>query len=49
MGMSDLLVKDCLGHEGIQIILGTYGHLYSNTNFTVAESLFSKRLELYFC
>ncbi|GMC03852.1 hypothetical protein K5E_04690 [Enterococcus thailandicus] len=39
MGMSALLVKDRLGHEDIQTTLGTYGHLYPNTNFTVAESL----------
>ncbi|MBE9911762.1 tyrosine-type recombinase/integrase [Enterococcus mundtii] len=39
MGMNALLVKDRLGHEDIQTTLGTYGHLYPNTNFTVAESL----------
>ncbi|MGX7173546.1 hypothetical protein [Enterococcus ratti] len=33
------MVKDRLGHEDIQATLGTYGHLYPNTNFTVAESL----------
>lgn len=38
MGMNALLVKDRLGHEDIQTTLGTYGHLYPNTNFTVAES-----------
>ena len=39
MGMNALLVKDRLGHVDIQTTLGTYGHLYPNTNFTVAESL----------
>ncbi len=39
MGMNALLVKDRLGHEDIQTTLGTYGHLYPNTNFTVADAL----------
>lgn len=39
MGMNALLIKDRLGHEDIKTTLGTYGHLYPNTNFTVASEL----------
>jgi integrase len=39
MGMNALLIKDRLGHEDIQTTLGTYGHLYPNTSFEVAEKL----------
>lgn len=30
-----------LGHEDIKTTLGTYGHLYDNTNFEVANNRFS--------
>lgn len=39
MGMNALLIKDRLGHEDIKTTLGTYGHLYPNTNFTISDSL----------
>ena len=39
MGVNPLLVKDRLGHEKIQTTLGTYGHLYPNSNFEVAKML----------
>lgn len=39
MGVNPLIVKDCLGHEKIQTTLGTYGHLYPNSNFEVAKML----------
>ena len=32
MGENPLLIKERLGHEKIQTTLGTYGHLYPNTN-----------------
>ena len=31
--------KERLGHEKIQTTLGTYGHLYPNTNLEVAKKL----------
>lgn len=39
MGENPLLIKECLGHEKIQTPLGTYGHLYPNTNLEVANKL----------
>lgn len=39
MGENALVVRDRLGHEDIQTTLGTYGHLYPNTNKEVAERL----------
>jgi hypothetical protein len=34
-----LLIKERLGHEKIQTTLGTYGHLYPNTNIEIAKKL----------
>lgn len=39
MGENPLIIKDRLGHEKIQTTLGTYGHLYPNSNFDVAKKL----------
>lgn len=39
MGVNPLIIKDRLGHEKIQTTLGTYGHLYPNSNFEVAKML----------
>jgi integrase len=39
MNQNPLVIKDRLGHEDIQTTLGTYGHLYPNSNFEVADSL----------
>lgn len=39
MGENLLLIKERLGHEKIQTTLGTYGHLYPNTNLEVANKL----------
>lgn len=39
MGENPLIIKDRLGHEEIQTTLGTYGHLYPNSNFDVAHKL----------
>ena len=39
MGENPLLIKERLGHEKIQTTLGTYGHLYPNTNVEVAQKL----------
>lgn len=39
MGENPLLIKKRLGHEKIQTTLGTYGHLYPNTNLEVAKKL----------
>lgn len=39
MVVNPLIVKDRLGHEKIQTTLGTYGHLYPNSNFEVAKML----------
>lgn len=38
-GENPLLIKERLGHEKIQTTLGTYGHLYPNTNLEVANKL----------
>ena len=35
----DKSIKERLGHEKIQTTLGTYGHLYPNTNLEVAKKL----------
>ena len=42
MGETPLIIKDRLGHEKIQTTLGTYGHLYPNSNFEVAKKLTGK-------
>lgn len=39
MGENPLIIKDRLGHEDIETTLGTYGHLYPNSNFEVAYKL----------
>lgn len=39
MGENPLIIKERLGHEKIQTTLGTYGHLYPNSNFDVAKKL----------
>ena len=39
IGENPLLIKERLGHEKIQTTLGTYGHLYPNTNVEVAKKL----------
>ena len=39
MGENPLLIKERLGHEKIQTTLGTYRHLYPNTNVEVAKKL----------
>ena len=39
MECQPLLIADRLGHEKIQTTLGTYGHLYPNTNLEVAKKL----------
>ncbi|HAA9070649.1 TPA: tyrosine-type recombinase/integrase [Listeria monocytogenes] len=39
MGENPLIIKERLGHEDIQTTLGTYGHLYPNSNFQVADKL----------
>ena len=39
MGENPLLIKERLGHQKIQTTLGTYGHLYPNTNLEVANKL----------
>ena len=39
MGENPLIIKDRLGHEDIETTLGTYGHLYPNSNFEVASKL----------
>lgn len=39
MGENPLIIKDRLGHKDIQTTLGTYGHLYPNSNFEVASRL----------
>ena len=38
-GIITLLIKERLGHEKIQTTLGTYGHLYPNTNIEIAKKL----------
>ncbi|HAC0715732.1 TPA_asm: tyrosine-type recombinase/integrase [Listeria monocytogenes] len=39
MGENPLIIKERLGHEDIETTLGTYGHLYPNSNFEVATKL----------
>lgn len=39
LGENAIVIKDRLGHEDIETTLGTYGHLYPNSNFQVAEKL----------
>lgn len=39
MGENPLIIKDRLRHEDIETTLGTYGHLYPNSNFEVANKL----------
>lgn len=39
MGVNPLDVKDRLGHHDIKTTLETYGHLYPNANYVVAEQL----------
>jgi integrase len=39
MGENPLIIKERLGHEEIETTLGTYGHLYPNSNFDVAYKL----------
>lgn len=39
LGENALVVRDRLGHEDIETTLGTYGHLYPNTNRQVADKL----------
>lgn len=42
-GVQPLLIKERVGHKDIKITLNTYGHLYPNQKFTVAELLNEKR------
>lgn len=37
--MTICIIKERLGHEKIQTTLGTYGHLYPNTNLEVRYNL----------
>jgi hypothetical protein len=39
MGDNPLVIKERLGHKDIETALGTYGHLYPNSNFDVAHKL----------
>lgn len=39
LGENALVIRDRLGHEDIKTTLGTYGHLYPNTNHEVAKKL----------
>ena len=39
LGENPLIVKERLGHKDIVTTLGTYGHLYYNSNFEVAKRL----------
>lgn len=39
LGENPLIIRDRLGHEDIETTLGTYGHLYPNTNIEVAQRL----------
>jgi len=41
LGENAIIVRDRLGHEDIETTLGTYGHLYPNTNRAVADKLSS--------
>lgn len=38
-GISPLAIADRLGHENVQITLGTYGHLYPNKQREIADIL----------
>lgn len=47
LGENPLQIKERLGHEDIETMLGTYGHLYPNSIFEVAKKLngiFSKEV-----
>lgn len=39
LGENPLIIRDRLGHEDIETSLGTYGHLYPNKNYEVANRL----------
>jgi integrase len=39
LGENPLIIRDRLGHEDIETTLGTYGHLYPNSNYEVANKL----------
>lgn len=39
LGENAIVVRDRLGHEDVETTLGTYGHLYPNTNIEVAKKL----------
>lgn len=39
LGVSAIIIRDRLGHEDIETTLGTYGHLYPNTNHEVVLKL----------
>lgn len=39
LGENPLIIRDRLGHVEIETTLGTYGHLYPNTNYEVANKL----------
>ncbi|MDB1688222.1 tyrosine-type recombinase/integrase [Enterococcus casseliflavus] len=39
LGENAIVIKDRLGHEDIETTLGTYGHLYPNSDFQVAKKL----------
>lgn len=39
LGENPLIIRDRLGHDDIETTLGTYGHLYPNTNYEVANKL----------
>jgi hypothetical protein len=41
MGENPLVIKDRLGHEDVQTTLGTYEHLYPNSNLQVPHRLSS--------
>jgi len=45
MGENPLVIIDRLGQEDIQTTLGTYGHLYPNSNFQVADKLSNFQLK----
>lgn len=39
LGENALAIRDRLGHDNVETTLGTYGHLFDNANFAVAERL----------
>lgn len=39
LGVNAIVIRDRLGHEDIETTLGTYGHLYDNCHFEVADKL----------